>query len=78
MTKRTLLLLAAGCVVGCVPESFTTPAFPPVPEQAAKSTPEKSKTEERGKPPVTPTQVSDRNAKKVLADLDAELEAAIK
>ncbi|MBX7105071.1 MAG: hypothetical protein K1X57_13380 [Gemmataceae bacterium] len=77
MTIRTLLLLGAGSLVGCSAADLSKPLFTSnPPEPAAKKDADRARSDERAKAPISPSQVSDRNADRILSDLEAELSAA--
>lgn len=77
MTRRLMLIGAATILVGCTPSEFTRPSFPAVPpEPAAKKDAEKTKADDKPAGVLSPSQVNERNVRKSLEALDAEIEAA--
>ena len=76
--KRRLTILAAAIVfVGCTPENFLQPTIPAVPPSGPPTT-TVQRTETKGHGPVTPSQITDQNARQKAQELEAEMEKDVK
>jgi hypothetical protein len=75
--KRHLNILAAAILfVGCTPENLLRPTIPAVPPSAPATTVKRSEVKSHG--PVTPSQITDQNARQKAQELEAEMEADLK
>ena len=75
--KRQLTILAAAIVfVGCTPENFLRPTIPAVPPSGPVNTAQRTETKNHG--PVTPSQISDQNARQKAQELETEMEQDLK
>jgi hypothetical protein len=77
MNKSLCTLFVAGLLAGCTPTDLMQPTFPAVPpEKSAKSDSDKPKRDARSdsRNPVSAKDITERNARQTLRDLDGEME----
>lgn len=75
MIKHLAAATLLGGLAGCTPTDLTRPLFPAVPPAQTEPRPDDGAApSSRPRPPVTPAQVTDRSAREILKNLEAELE----